>query len=228
MKVFAFFDPFGFRFNSTLSGKLHSTNYFHSQVRICLSIKVTHALRHIISDGLSCIAESHPELNLPLGFLSKSTQNHPHLKIRDSPKPEATLDLLREHAACSVMYVLLGPLTNLTQMLQMDGACVHEKIGHIVVIRGTLDVPGNVTPSTKFNFLVDPYMVDEVLISLTACLPPMKVLLLPLYVTSTHLLLFHGYAKWVNLCSQQTNCPCLWLRVNSTSHFGVVLGKVLG
>ncbi|KAI9462646.1 Inosine/uridine-preferring nucleoside hydrolase domain-containing protein [Russula earlei] len=167
-------------------------------MRICSSIKVTHALRHIISDGLSSITESHPELNLPPGFLSKSTRNHPHLKIRDSPAPEATLELLREHAAHSVTYVLLGPLTNLTWMLRTDGACVRERIGRVMVIGGALDVPGNVTPSAEFNFLADPYAVDEVLISPTARLPPAQVLLLPLYVTSAHLLPFHGYAMQVD------------------------------
>ncbi|KAI9449464.1 hypothetical protein F5148DRAFT_1340758 [Russula earlei] len=108
-----------------LGGELHSTNYFHGQVHICSSIKVTHALRHIISDGLSSITESHPELNLPPGFLSKSTQNHPHLEIRVIPVPEATLDLLTH-------------------------------------------------------------------------LPPAQVLLLPLHVTSTHLLPFHGYAMRID------------------------------
>ncbi|KAI9458968.1 hydrolase [Russula earlei] len=136
-----------------LSGELHSANDFHGR------------------------------LNLPPDYLSESTRNHPHLEISDSPAPEATLGLLREHAALSVTYVSLGPLTNLARMLWTDGACVRERIGCVVIIGGVLDVPGNATPSAEFNFLVDPYAVDEVLISPTTRLPPGRVLL-PLDVTS--------------------------------------------
>ncbi|KAI9457887.1 nucleoside hydrolase [Russula earlei] len=163
-----------------LSGELHSANYFHGR------------------DGLSGITESHPELNLPPGFLSDSTRNHPHLEIGDGPAPEATLGLLREHAARSVTYVSLGPLTNLARMLRTDGACVRERIGRVVIMGGALDVPGNATPSAEFNFLADPHAVDEVLISPTTRLPPARVLLLPLDVTSAHLLPFRGYAARVD------------------------------
>ncbi|KAI9454208.1 hypothetical protein F5148DRAFT_1378312 [Russula earlei] len=137
------------------------------------------------------IYQSHTNL-LP-GFLSKSTQNHPHLEISDSPAPEATLGLLHEHAARSVTYVSLGPLTNLVRMLRTDGACVRERIGHVVFIGGALDVPRDATPSAEYS-----YAVDEMSISPTTRLPPTRVLLLPLYVTSAHLLLFHGYATRVD------------------------------
>jgi hypothetical protein len=100
-----------------------------------------------ISDGLSGITESHPELNPPPDLLS--TRNHSHLEISDRPAHQAVLALLREHAARSVTYIILGPLTNLAQMLRADGACVRERIGRVVIMGGAIDVPGNVTPSAE-------------------------------------------------------------------------------
>lgn len=109
-------------------------------------IRVLHILRYI-SDGLSEITESHPELNLPPDLLP--ARNHPYLEISDRPAHRAVLDLLREHATRSVTYITLGPLTNLAQMLRTDGACVRERIGRVVTMGGALDVPGNMTPSAE-------------------------------------------------------------------------------
>jgi len=156
-----------------LSGELHSAAYFHGR------------------DGLSDISESHPELNLPEDLLLAG--NHPHLEISDSPAYEAVLGLLREHALRSVTYIVLGPLTNLAQTLRTDGTCVRERIGRVVIMGGALDVPGNTTPSAEFNFFADPHAVDEVLISPTTRLPLARVLLLPLDITSIHLLPFSSY-----------------------------------
>ena len=115
---------------------------------IYLSIKVSDVLNtRCVSDGLSDISESHPELNLPEGLLSAG--NHTHLEISDSPAHEAVLGLLREHAPRSVTYIALGPLTNLAQTLRTDGACVRERIGRVVIMGGALDVPGNTTPSAE-------------------------------------------------------------------------------
>ncbi len=105
-----------------------------------------HVLRYI-SDGLSNISESHPELNPPEGLLSAG--HHSHLEISDRPAHETVLGLLRHHAPRSVTYIALGPLTNLAQILRTDGACVRERIGRVVIMGGALDVPGNTSPSAE-------------------------------------------------------------------------------
>jgi len=161
-----------------LSGELHSASYFHGR------------------DGLSEITVSHPELNLPPDLLAAG--NHPYLEINHSPAHKAILGLLREHAARSVTYIALGPLTNLAQMLKTDGACVRERIGRVVIMGGALDVPGNTTPSAEFNFFADPYAVDAVLISPTTRLPLTRVLLVPLDITASHMLPFAGYTARID------------------------------
>ncbi|KAI9510872.1 hypothetical protein F5148DRAFT_958401, partial [Russula earlei] len=83
------------------------------------------------------------------------TRNHPPSRSATGLAPEATLGLLREHAARSVTYVSLVPLTNLVRMLWTGGACVRERISRVVIIGGALDVPGDATPSAEcacFNF----------------------------------------------------------------------------
>jgi purine nucleosidase len=66
---------------------------------------------------------------------------------------DATLALLREHAGLT--YVALGPLTNLAHTIRAD----HEtcrRVGHVVVMGGTGDGIGNVTPAAEYNFWCDP------------------------------------------------------------------------
>jgi hypothetical protein len=108
--------------------------------------KLFHVLRQT-SDGLGGISDSHPELNLGPDFLS--TGNHPRLEISNCPAHQVVLDLLREYPAPSVTYVALGPLTGLAQMQRSDGACVCERICHVVIMRGAIDMPGNATPSAE-------------------------------------------------------------------------------
>lgn len=50
----------------------------------------------------------------------------------------------------------------------------------------------------QVNFFADPYAVDEVLISPKTRLPLARVLLLPLDITTTHLLPFSSYAERVD------------------------------
>jgi hypothetical protein len=116
-------------------------------------IKLTYDIKEVlnvlgyISDGLSDISESHPELNPPEDLLSAG--NHPFLEINDCPAYDAVLGLLRKHPQRSIAYIALGPLTSLAQTLRRDGACVRERIGRVVIMGGALDVPGNATPSAE-------------------------------------------------------------------------------
>ncbi|KAI0247287.1 Inosine/uridine-preferring nucleoside hydrolase domain-containing protein [Lactifluus subvellereus] len=181
-----------------LTGEVHSAAYFHGR------------------DGLSGITESHPELNLPPDLLL--TGDHPQLEPSSRPGHQVALNLLREHAPRSVTYIVLGPLTNLAQMLRTDGACVRERIGRVVIMGGALDVPGNTSPSAEFNFFADPHAVDEVLISPATRLPLARVLLLPLDITASHLLPFATYNARVDP-TFATETPSVPMGKTPLTHF---------
>ncbi|KAI0267014.1 nucleoside hydrolase [Gloeopeniophorella convolvens] len=157
-----------------LSGELHNAAYFHGR------------------DGLSGITNSHPEWNLPPNLLSSGV--HPQLELDNRPGHEVALDVLREYPPQSVTYIVLGPMTNLAQVLRTDGACVRERVGRFVIMGGALDVPGNTSPSAEFNFFADPYAVAETLTPDNSGIPLSRVLLLPLDITTAHLLPFTSYA----------------------------------
>jgi inosine-uridine nucleoside N-ribohydrolase len=108
------------------------------------------------SDGLSEIANTHPEFNLPPYLLSVGA--HPQLELSDRPGHEVAFDLLRDNPPRSVTYIVLGPLTNLARLLRIDGAFVRERIGRVVIMGGAFDVPGNITASAECaSLLVPPF-----------------------------------------------------------------------
>jgi inosine-uridine nucleoside N-ribohydrolase len=109
-----------------LSGEQHSAKYFHGR------------------DGLGNASEAHPDINVPLEVVNAS--DHSKLEPSTRPAHEVALDLLRSHPPRSVTYIAIGPMTNLALMMRADAACVRDRIGHIVVMGGALDVPGNATP----------------------------------------------------------------------------------
>lgn len=75
-----------------------------------------------------------------------------------------------------LVLVALGPLTNVALALRRDRARLRG-LARLVVMGGTVAVPGNVTPAAEFNIFVDPEAAAEVL---DAGLP---VELVPLDVT---------------------------------------------
>lgn len=54
-----------------------------------------------------------------------------------------------------VTIVAMGPLTNVARAFARDPGLV-ETVGELVMMGGTLDGPGNVTPSADFNIYCDP------------------------------------------------------------------------
>ena len=104
------------------------------------------------SDGLSEITHSHPEFNLPPDLLSVGV--HPQLELSGRPGHQVAFDILRDHLPRSVTYIVLGPLTNLARILRIDRALVRERIGRVVIMGGTFDVPGNITASAECEFLL--------------------------------------------------------------------------
>lgn len=166
---------------------------------------------HRLRDGLGGIADRHPDLNVN----TEVTQEHPQLEISQSHGVDVALDILRSCPPRSVTYVVLGPMTNLVQMMKKDGDMVRERIGRVISMGGALDVPGNTTAvaeckavSSSFltfndsdcylypvNYFADPYAVKELLLSDNADLrlPLERFLMVPLDITTPHELPFPVY-----------------------------------
>ena len=57
--------------------------------------------------------------------------------------------------------IALGPLTNVARALQRD-ARLKDALGNVLVMGGTGDAPGNVTPYAEFNIWDDPHAANAV------------------------------------------------------------------
>lgn len=170
-----------------LDGELHSAQYFHGR------------------DGLGDITQRHPDLN----FEKDSDTDHPLLEITDRPGAEVTLELLRSLPERTLTYLALGPLTNLAQLMRLDAQTVSKRIGRVVCMGGAVDVPGNTSPVAEFNFFADPYAVRELLTPPKSQirLPLNRFLLLPLDITTPHLLPFPEYKSKVDPAFESTSTP---------------------
>ena len=68
---------------------------------------------------------------------------------------------LNEHPG-EVTLVTIGPLTNIALALQMDPELA-SKAKELIVMGGTVQAPGNVTPLAEANLICDPHAADLVL-----------------------------------------------------------------
>jgi purine nucleosidase len=104
---------------------------------------------------------SQPELGLP----TRNVQLHGPDGLGNSdfqvsplqhrhPSEKVICDEVRA-APGEVTIVALGPLTNVARALARDPALV-DMVGQIVIMGGTLDGPGNITPAAEFNIYCDP------------------------------------------------------------------------
>lgn len=76
-----------------------------------------------------------------------------------------------------VTVVACGPLSNIAAAIQREPDLT-TLIGHLMIVGGTLDGPGNVSPTAEFNIFCDPEAAR------TIFLAPITMTLLPLDVTS--------------------------------------------
>ena len=81
------------------------------------------------------------------------SSSHPFLEPTDRPGHEIALEALRKYEPREITYVVLGPMTNLAQMMRTDAECVRKRIGRVVIMGGALDVPGNTSPSAECAYL---------------------------------------------------------------------------
>jgi len=76
---------------------------------------------------------------------------------------DVIVDLVRRHPG-EVTLVTLGPLTNLALALR-KAPDIAEKLARVVMMAGTGDHSGNVSPAAEFNVYVDPHAADAVMTS---------------------------------------------------------------
>lgn len=60
-----------------------------------------------------------------------------------------------------ITLVAVGPLTNIAEALKREPV-LHELVAGLVIMGGTVDEPGNVSPVAEANFLNDPHAADAV------------------------------------------------------------------
>ena len=114
------------------SQDIHTAKYFHGE------------------DGLGDIIRKYSkEIPLP----THSELSH-LLDIRSSEQPgyKTILELLEAEDDDSIIYIALGPLTNLALTLKENEALFKRKVKLVSIMGGALDVPGNTSPNAEFNF----------------------------------------------------------------------------
>lgn len=90
----------------------------------------------------------------------------------DAPQPQHShlsekliIDCVKANPE-EVTIVCLGPLTNVARAFQRDPK-LPELVGEIIMIGGSTDGSGNISPSAEFNFFFDPQAARTVLSSRT-------------------------------------------------------------
>lgn len=174
-------------------------------------------LTAVPSDGLGDIRTRHPEIH------GIDSEKQGYLQLSDKSAVDVCLGLLNEFPARQITYIALGPLTNLSQLLQRDAGLVRSKIGLVFSMGGALDVPGNTSPAAECsshlycparitywrpllapylpdNYFADPYAVRDVLTPTEADqgIPLDRFFMLPLDITTPHELPFKEYIRRVD------------------------------
>ncbi|KAF8198022.1 inosine-uridine preferring nucleoside hydrolase-domain-containing protein [Pholiota molesta] len=124
-------------------------NTFMEGYSCTLRTKDVHSIN--IRNGLGDITNRHREISVP-----SPSDFHPYLKLSNKSGTEVCLDILRSRPARSVTYIIIGPLTNLAQLMRADSQLIADRIGRIVCICGAIDIPGNTSAVAEFNFFLDP------------------------------------------------------------------------
>jgi len=87
---------------------------------------------------------------------------------------DVLFDLVKRYPG-EISLIMLGPLTNLSEVLRRDKRRV-KHLREVVIMGGAVGVPGNITPAAEFNIFVDPHAARRVFQSgLTMTLVPLNV-----------------------------------------------------
>jgi purine nucleosidase len=98
------------------------------------------------------------------------------IPLSQHPAEKVICDAIRS-APDSVTFISLAPLTNLSRAFQRDPE-LPQLVDSVVIMGGTLDVAGNITPAAEFNIFCDPVAAKHVFQS------PCTKTLIPLDVTN--------------------------------------------
>ncbi|RMX80110.1 hypothetical protein D0869_07809 [Hortaea werneckii] len=130
-------------------------------------------------DGLGGIHESHPHLSPDDTWKSvlsaaRNSDDPAMSEIADElakkdalftpshkPAHQEILRLLRENEPDTVTIVAIGPLTNLALAASEDPEAF-LRVKEVVVMGGTINEPGNITPEGEFNTFADPVAAARV------------------------------------------------------------------
>jgi inosine-uridine nucleoside N-ribohydrolase len=102
--------------------------------------------RHFLT-GLGDISKRYPNISTPSEEELTEVLDIAH----GEPGYKAVLRLLQEQPDNSVIYVALGPLTNLALALRENAELFRRKVKFVSIMGGALDVPGNTSPVAEFN-----------------------------------------------------------------------------
>ncbi|KAG8983037.1 hypothetical protein FRB90_006357, partial [Tulasnella sp. 427] len=151
-----------------LQGEMNLAEYFHGP------------------DGLSDISSTHPQYDTRFEVWSL---DNPYLNISTKPAHEVILEVLEREPAGTVTLLACGPLTNVSQALSASPN-TFSRVARVVSMGGALDVPGNTSATSEFNFFADPYAVRHVLEEAQRIPKPFDFVLVPLDITSQHTIVF--------------------------------------
>ncbi|MEZ6093913.1 MAG: nucleoside hydrolase [Pirellulaceae bacterium] len=90
------------------------------------------------------------------------------------PAEKVIIECVRKNPG-DVTFLCLGPATNLANALRRDPA-IAELLGQVVMIGGSVNGVGNISPMAEFNFFFDPYSARQIFHSrITKTLIPLDV-----------------------------------------------------
>ncbi len=84
-----------------------------------------------------------------------------HAKVQSQAAAEYIVSMARA-APGEITLLAVGPLTNIAQALILEPA-LPDLVKQLIVMGGTVDEPGNVTPLAEANFFNDPHAADTVM-----------------------------------------------------------------
>ena len=104
-------------------------------------------------DGIGdCYPDTPIELN--------SEANHAH--VHELSAADYIVEQARQNPG-QISLIAVGPLTNIAQALEQEPD-LPKLVKQLIVMGGSVDEPGNVTPLAEANFFNDPHAVDRLLV----------------------------------------------------------------